>query len=150
MPFYARPSLDNVSTRIYARIYTRETVVTRVVPLAIPGPDGQTPGVHPVARIFLSHGPAAVTRFLSGQSLLISPRSFIVQSSVTTKHRVVVLFFPSFLPSFLTFSLLQFYPYLLTGGGYTRRLANESHLVKSRGPSESISGYICRLAVVVN
>ena len=110
MPFYARPSLDNVSTRIYARIYTRETVVTRVVPLAIPGPDGQTPGVHPVARIFLSHGPAAVTRFLSGQSLLISPRSFIVQSSVTTKHRVVVLFFPSFLPSFLSFSLLQFYP----------------------------------------
>lgn len=91
------------------------------------GPDGQTPGVHPVTRIFLSHGPAAVTRFLSGQSLLISPCSFIIQSPVATKQYVsAVLFFPSFL-SLLFFLPLQFYPYPL--------LEQENILVSRTNPT---------------
>lgn len=148
-------SLDNVFTH---GIRTRgTTVVTRVVPLAHGArrTDARRPPIQSHGSFSLTTA-AAVTGFLSGQSLLISPCSFIVQSSVTTKHRVslpyntVLSFFLSFL-LFFFFLLPQFYP-----PASRRRIYTSSRerilLVKSRGGrrSKSISGYICRWPVVVN
>lgn len=128
MPFYARASLDDVYTRSRAHVHVKRSRHESSHWLS--GPDGQTPGVHPVTRIFLSHGPAAVTRFLSGQSLLISPCSFIVQSPVATKQYVYCSSLPFFLSFF--FFLFNFIPILSS----SRRIYSS----RERIPPREITG----------